>query len=32
MHVLQPGNDVNAIVQIASIAAMDAIGYEEKGS
>jgi malate dehydrogenase (oxaloacetate-decarboxylating)(NADP+) len=30
VHVLQTGDDVNAIVQIASVAIMDAMGREEK--
>ena len=30
VHVLQTGDDVNAIVQIASVAVMDAMGREEK--
>ena len=30
MHVLQTGDDVNAIVQIASVAVMDAMSREEK--
>lgn len=32
VHVLQTGDDVDAIVQIASVAVMDAMGREEKGS
>jgi len=32
VHVLQTGDDVNAIVQIASVAVMDAMGREEKGT
>ncbi len=32
VHVLQTGDDVNAIVQIASVAVMDAMGREERGS
>ncbi|MEW6240212.1 MAG: NADP-dependent malic enzyme [Chloroflexota bacterium] len=32
VHVLQTGDDVNAIVQIASVAVMDAMGRAEKGS
>jgi malate dehydrogenase (oxaloacetate-decarboxylating)(NADP+) len=31
VHVLQTGDDVNAIVQIASVAVMDAMGRNEKG-
>jgi malate dehydrogenase (oxaloacetate-decarboxylating)(NADP+) len=31
VHVLQTGDDVNAIVQIASVAVMDAMGREEIG-
>jgi malate dehydrogenase (oxaloacetate-decarboxylating)(NADP+) len=30
VHVLQTGDDVNAIVQIASVAVMDVMGREEK--
>jgi len=30
VHVLQTGDDVNDIVQIASVAVMDAMGREEK--
>ena len=30
VHVLQTGDDVNAIVQIASVAVMDAMGREER--
>jgi malate dehydrogenase (oxaloacetate-decarboxylating)(NADP+) len=30
VHVLQTGDDVNAIVQIASVAVMDAMGRDEK--
>ena len=30
VHVLQTGDDVNAIVQIAAVAVMDAMGREEK--
>jgi malate dehydrogenase (oxaloacetate-decarboxylating)(NADP+) len=30
VHVLQTGDDVNTIVQIASVAVMDAMGREEK--
>jgi len=30
VHVLQTGDDVNAIVQITSVAVMDAMGREEK--
>ncbi len=32
IHVLQTGDDVNAIVQIASVAVMDAMGRTEKGA
>jgi len=32
VHVLQTGDDVNAIVQIASVAVMDAIGREQERS
>jgi len=32
VHVLQTGDDVNAIVQIASVAVMDVMGREEKAS
>ena len=31
VHVLQTGDDVNAIVQIAAVAVMDVMGREEKG-
>ena len=31
VHVLQTGDDVNTIVQIASVAVMDTMGREEKG-
>ena len=31
VHVLQTGDDVNAIVQIASVAVMDVMGREGKG-
>jgi malate dehydrogenase (oxaloacetate-decarboxylating)(NADP+) len=30
VHVLQTGDDVNTIVQITSVAVMDAMGREEK--
>jgi len=30
VHVLQTGDDVNAIVQIASVAVMDVMGREDK--
>jgi phosphotransacetylase len=29
IHVLQTGDDVNAIVQVAAVAVMDAMGREE---
>lgn len=32
VHVLQTGDDVNAIVQIAAVAVMDAMGRAEKGA
>jgi malate dehydrogenase (oxaloacetate-decarboxylating)(NADP+) len=32
VHVLQTGDDVNAIVQIAAVAVMDVMGREEKAS
>lgn len=32
VHVLQTGDDVNAIVQIAAVAVMDAMGREEKSA